>query len=68
MNFYQVEFTGKSWEPDEKPAGGIAMYTIDDVLCYVINGETGAYYYPDEIATIKRFDDWIDISKDIIGD
>lgn len=65
MNTYQVKFK----IVDEKydiAYGGIYVKDTDNE--YVICGCCGHVFFLDEIEIIERYEDWIDLTNEIVGD
>ena len=66
MKCNQCKFKTNFWSPSY--IGGLAFRAEDDALMYVVDGDDGDIYYPDEIKELVEFDDWIDISETVLGD
>lgn len=51
--------------------GGIGIYeedaNHDEILVNVICGCCGSIFEPDEVVVVEKFEHWIDINEEIIG-
>lgn len=66
MYFYkQVKFTDHKIENTYQ--GGIAAYD-GDKLKFVICGECGGVFEPEDIEILKEYDTWVDLTEAIVGD
>lgn len=60
----QVQFK----DPDGKILGGIAFYERNHNLKEVICGCCGCTFDPNEVEIIQVYENWINLSDEIIGD
>ena len=69
MEYVQVTFTQPTNDcvDSDKPFGGIARYEHNRLI-HVICGCCGNVYSPDDVQIIRKFDDWLPISEEIIGE
>lgn len=62
--FYQVKYKVNG---DKESSGGIAEYYKNNSLIQVIDGHSGAVFYPDEVRILERDEIWSDISDNIVA-
>ena len=65
MDYVQVEFT-ECTDPERK-LGGIAKYE-NGKLVHILCGCCGHILLPENVTVIRKFDDWLPISEEIIGE
>ena len=63
--YKQVKFMDH--EQPNNDFGGIAAYD-EDKLLFVICGECGGVFEPEDVTIIKKYDNWVDLSETIVGD
>lgn len=67
MYFYkQVKFS-EELTGEKDIFGGIAAYD-GDKLKFVICGECGGVFEPEDIEILKEYDTWVDLTEAIVGD
>lgn len=67
MEYVQIVFIHPDGDEPEKHFGGIAKYEHGK-LVHVICGCCGGLFEADEVQIIRKFDDWLPISDEIIGE
>lgn len=65
MIYKQVKFTDN--EIEHSYIGGIAAYN-GDKLQFVICGECGGIFEPEDIEILEEYDTWVDLTEAIVGD
>ena len=69
MEYVQVTFTQPTndYVDPDKVFGGIARYEHNHLI-HVICGCCGNVLPPDDVRIVRKFDDWLPISDEIIGE